>query len=144
MGHRPFTPAWAEAVKQAVNDSRQFRRAGASWRWPVALVLEAEPALGYGEDRALVLDLDRGRCRSASVQSPSSVSADFVLSGSYGTWKAFAHSRLDPIPALLRGRVRLVRGSLPRLLLHARAARALVRCAASVDTIFPDEAGPDG
>ncbi len=138
MGLRPFSPAWADAVRNAVNASDTFRREGRRWRWSIALVLEAEPGLGYPHARTLLLDLDHGRCLHASLDADGP-RADYVLSADYQTWKALVRKQMDPIKALLRGHVRLRRGSLPRLLLHVRVARALVHCAAAVDTAFPDE-----
>lgn len=144
MPLEPFTPEWAAAIKDAINASEAYRRAGHGWRWPIALVLEAHPDLGIHEDVAVVLELDRGRCRAARVVHGGKTPADYVLRGSYGVWKALVRGRMEPIAALVRGRIRLVHGSLARLLLHARAANALVRVAASVDMVFPDERGDPG
>lgn len=144
MPLHPFTPPWADAVRAAINTSESYRRAGAHWNAPVALVLEAAPHLGFPRDVALLLRLEAGRCVHARVLPASEANADFVLRAPYATWKALVRGQLEPMSALLRGRVQLVHGSLPRLIVHARAARALVRCAARVDMVFPDEARPEG
>jgi putative sterol carrier protein len=143
MPLHPFTPPWAEAVRDAINRSHTYRKAGAHWNAPVALVLQAAPHLGFPHDVALLLHLRAGKCHSATVlPARDELRAEYVLRAPYPTWKALVRGQLEPGAALLRGRVHLTRGSLPRLVVHARAARALVRCAADVDMVFPDESGP--
>ena len=48
---------------------------------------------------------------------------------------------LDPLAAVVTGRLAVVRGALTTLMLHVAAARALVAVARAVPTEFPDEAG---
>lgn len=131
-------------MREAINASQGFRKAGARWHAPVALVLQAAPHLGFTRDVALLLHLEAGRCTDARVLPAEEARADYVLRAPYPTWKALVRGKLEPMGALLKGRVHLVHGSLPRLLMHARAARVLVRCAAGVDMIFPDEGGAAG
>ncbi len=137
--HEPFTPAWADALCDAINDSVAYRHSARRWTWPVALVVDAEPDAGIS-GAAIQLDLDRGHCDAAAVVPTDGVTADYVLRGDSGTWKEIIVGDLDPLNALLRGRLRLVRGSLSRLALNAASARALARCAASVPTRFPEPA----
>lgn len=136
-GLRPFTAEWAAAFRDAIDASVAYRDAAQRWTWPLALVLDAAPALGYAGDTAILLDLDRGRCRSASV-STGVVTAPFVVRGEYDAWKQIIRGELDPIMAITRKRLRL-KGSLATIMLHARSAKLLVGCAAAVPTSFPDE-----
>lgn len=138
MKLRPFTPEWASAFRDAVEADAHYREVSAKWTWPVALVLDAAPELGYVEPIAIELALDRGRCQGAVIRPVGAVTAPFVLRASYATWKLVVKGELDPLAGVMRGRIH-VQGSLTTLMLHARSATALCHCARAIPTSFPDE-----
>lgn len=138
MSHRPFTVLWADALRAAIEDDADYRSAAAKWTWPVAMVLEPAAEFGYPEAVAIELALDRGRCAHAEVRDPSTVTAPFVLRATYATWKSIVRGELDVMSAVVHRKV-TVRGSLTTLMMHTRAAIALVACAQRVPTEFPDE-----
>ena len=88
---------------------------------------------------AVELALDRGTCSEARVVDPGQVKADFVLRASLDTWRALSSGALDAVGAVASGKVRLT-GSMMTLMLHAKAAKALVACARDVPTHFPETA----
>jgi putative sterol carrier protein len=139
MSHRPFSPEWAEALRDAIENDATYRETAVKWTWPVALVLDATPEAGFDEAVAVELVLDRGRCHGAAILHPDQVTAPFVLRAPYLTWKEVVRGDLDPLAGVTRGRIG-VRGSLATLMIHAKAATALVACARAVPTHFPDEA----
>ena len=136
--HRPFTAAWAEAFHAAIEGDETYRSAAAKWTWPVALVLAPAPEFGYPESIAVELQLERGRCHGAQVVAADAVTAPLALTAPYAVWKSIVRGELDPIAGVTRGKI-AVRGSLATLMMHARAATALVACAKAVPTEFPDE-----
>lgn len=138
LAHRPFSPEWATAFRDAIESDAHYRATAAAWAWPVALVLEATPAIGYADDVAVELTLERGRCHVAEIRAPRDLTAPFVLRADYATWKAVVRGELDPLAGVTRGRIR-VTGSLMTLMQHARAASALCACARTIPTRFPDE-----
>ena len=138
--HRPFTQPWADALCAAISADAAYRDAGAAWTWPVALVLERAPDLGYPDDVAVELALDRGACHGATVVAADDAQAPIVLRAAYDVWKALAVGALDPVAGVMGGRLRLARGSVMTLMANVRAATALVSCARAVPTAFPDEA----
>ena len=135
---RPFSQPWADAFCDAINASVAYRESARGWTWPLALVLERAPEYGYAEDTAVVLDLDRGECRSARVLPAAHADAPFAVRGPYDAWKAVARGALDPVAGIMLRRLTLV-GPLATLLAHVQSARELVSCAARVETDFPDE-----
>ena len=141
MADLPFTQSWADALRASINASHEYAAAAGSWTWPVALAMDPAPALGYPDAVAILLDLRHGECRAARALSPSALRAPFVVRGDYATWKEIMRGALDPVTGIMRKRLRLA-GSLATLIMHVRAAKALVACAASVPTIFPDEPAP--
>lgn len=104
----------------------------------MALVLEAAPEFGFSQEAAVEFALDRGICHSATVLDPSAVTAPFVLRAPYAVWKRIVRGLTDPVLAVAMRQVTL-QGSLSTLMMHAGAAKALVACARSVPTHFPDE-----
>lgn len=137
--HRPFTAAWADAFRSAIESDASYRSAAAKWTWPVALVLTPAPELGFAESVAVELQLDGGRCHAATIVTADAVTAPLALTAPYPVWKSIVRGELDPMAGVTRGLI-AVRGSLTTLMLHARAATALVACAKAVPTEFVDEA----
>jgi putative sterol carrier protein len=130
-----FSPAWADALRQAVNADAGYRDAAARWTNPVALVVEAGTGVEAGA--AVQVDLVAGTCRSAESISPDAVTAPFVLSATLASWKRMLIDNLDPITAVAKGDIRLTRGSIGTLMLHARGAKALLQCARQIETAWP-------
>ena len=130
-----FSPAWAAAFLVAVNSDADYRSAAQGWTNPVALVVA--PELGVTDGVAVQVDLQAGTCISAAALAPDEVSAPFVLTGALAAWKEIVADGTDPIAAVARGKVRLTRGSLGTLMMHAKAAKALLACAQKVETLWP-------
>lgn len=138
MSHRPFTTEWAAAFRDAIEADASYRDVAAKWTWPVALLMHPAPELGYPHSVAVELTLDRGRCHEAVIRSQEELSAAIVLSAPYQVWKSVVKGELDPLVGVTRGKI-AVKGSLATLMMHAKAATALVVCARAVPTEFPDE-----
>lgn len=136
----PFTQPWADAFRSAINADVAYRDVATQWIWPVALVLDAAPHFGYADDTAVEFGLDRGTCTSVRVLTVSEISAPFVLRASYTVWKRVVRGLTDPVMAVALRQIAF-HGSLSTLMMHAGAAKALVACARSVPTQFPDETG---
>ena len=135
---RPFTQPWADAIRDAINASVAYRSVAGTWAWPVALVLDAAPAFGYADAAAVLFELDRGTCTAARVVPVEAAAAPFVLRAPYGVWKRVVRGLADPMMAIALRQIHL-KGPLTTLMLHAAAAKALVACARTVPTHFPDE-----
>lgn len=138
MTHLPFTPPWAAAFREIIEHDAAYAQAAAKWIWPMALVLEATPEHGYPDPVAVELQLDRGRCHGAEIRAPEDVTAPFVLRAPWDVWKSVVRGEMDPLAAVVRGRI-TVQGSLATLMMQAKSAVALVECARAVPTRFPDE-----
>ncbi len=130
-----FSSAWADALLTAINGDAVYRDAGKGWTNPVALVVEPGAAVPHGA--AVQVDLRAGECLRSEEVAIDAVSAPFVLSADLATWMEIVHGATDPLMAVARGKVKLIRGSLGTLMLHAKGAKALVACARHVDTLWP-------
>ncbi|MDB4951455.1 MAG: putative sterol carrier protein [Gemmatimonadetes bacterium] len=141
MALEVFTEEWAAACCARIDGHAGFREAGAEWADAVVLVMLADPARGVAQDRAFHLDLHRGRCRGARPATAADLeTTPYVLTASPSAWEQILGGSLEPVAALMTGRLRLARGGLFALAKHAGAARELVRAAGEVPAVFPGAA----
>jgi len=139
MTNEILTEAWAAAWRDALNASDAYRRAAASWEGAVVAAVRAEPERGIVA-RAVFLDLWHGECRSARLASGSDVeTARYVLTASAATWAELLGGAVDPVSAVMGGRLELTKGSVMGLFPHITAARELVAAARAVPTALPPE-----
>ncbi len=136
--HDLFSEDWVRAWCRALNESEAYREAGAKWKGPIALVLDPDPARGVDEERAVRLDLDSGRCEEARAVTDGQLEATpTVIGGRPATWSRVLKGDLDPLSALMSGKLQLRSGSLAELMPHAQGAKELVSTARRVPTRFP-------
>src|SRR5919206_2879647 len=130
---------WVDDLAGRVNASADYRRAAATWEGDIAFVIGAEPDRGVREDVWVRLDLWHGECRAGGIVAPDDgARCRYVLRAPYSRWKEVVRGRLDPIKAMLQGKLKL-QGDLPTIVRHVRAANELVRITSSVPTEFVDE-----
>ncbi len=133
-----FSEEWSRAYCEALNRHQPYGRAAEGWEGAVVLVMRRDPAQGIEEDRAVFLDLRHGGCRGARVATEDDLrDALYRLSADPTTWRQILAQKLDPISALMQGKLRLERGSLMTMTHYAPAARELVVAATQVEAVFP-------
>jgi putative sterol carrier protein len=132
---------WFAEYVRGINASQEYREAAAKWEGDVSLVFEAEPDKGLSEDVWGWLDLWHGECRAGRlVPAEEGSAARFVVRAPYSRWKDIIRGKLDPVKGIMQGKLKL-RGDLPAIIRHVRAANELVHLASEVETEFPDETG---
>ena len=131
---------WVAAYGAAIGASDAYKNASQEWtHGAVALVMPAQPDIGIPEDVGILLDLDRGVCRSARlVPRAEAQQAPFVLTAEYRYWKQILKKELGPIAGIMQRKVAL-QGSLPIVVKFIKSAEALVDAATRVPTLFLDE-----
>jgi putative sterol carrier protein len=132
------TEAWAAALVAEINASSEYRNAAAKWgdgfNGNVLLVFEADSTLPKAH--ALLVELETGSCRGASfVPGVSHPDAGFGLRAPFGVWRDVLSRKTLAATAILTGKMK-VEGDTMTLLKHTAAHRALVACAAAIDTEF--------
>jgi putative sterol carrier protein len=133
------TEDWFHALEERINASQGYRDAAADWEGDIAFVIQAEPDRNVPADVWGYLDLWHGACRDARVVTPEQgAEARYVLTAPYTRWKDIVRGDLDPIKAMMQGKLK-VRGDLPTIVRYVRAAVELVHQTGEVDTAFPDE-----
>jgi putative sterol carrier protein len=138
----PLFPSkeWLDAYVLRINQSAEYRDAAAKWEGDMAYVFEAEPDKDVPGEIWLWLDLWHGECRGAMYDVPPQQGdkAKFIIRAPYSRWKEVIRKQLDPVKGMLQGKLKL-KGDLPTIMRHVRAANELVNVAASVPTEFVDE-----
>lgn len=138
MAAEIFTEKWAKVWEKKINTNAAYKKAAANWEGAIALVMTADSSRGIPKERAVVADLWHGDCRGASAAAEDDVAgAPYVIKASPAVWKDVLAGEVDPIFGLLRGKLKLAKGSLFSLVPYAVAAKELVNSAAAVDTSFP-------
>lgn len=133
-----FTEEWSRACCEQLNQHEGYRQAAADWEGASVMVMTADPAQGVHEDRAVYLDAARGRCNGARTATPEDMEeAPYVFRADPATWKRLMAGEVEPVQAVMTGKLKLTRGSLMTLAKHAAAATAMVKAVAQVESTFP-------
>jgi len=139
MSHQFPSEAWAAAYQKAVNENPQYRSAGKDWtHGKVAFVVKADPSLDLPNDMAILLDVNAGECHGAAYMTGDAArtGAAFAVEGPYDHWKQLILEGLDPIKALMQGRLRLTKGHLPTMIRYVESSKQLLASAQNVPTAF--------
>lgn len=133
-----FSGDWAAAWSDVLNASDRYRESAADWEGAIVFEMTAEPSHGLEEDRRVWMDLWKGTCREGRVATEADLNdAPFVISADPATWKRIFGKEVDPLLALMQGRLKLTRGNMATLARYVGAAKELVACATQVETAFP-------
>ncbi len=138
--HDLFSTPWANAWEKALNNNAIYRNAAEKWEWPVILEIEDLPTESKGLHSQLYLDLWRGQCRSVRPAEPEdNNSAAYIISAPLNVWRPVLDGHSDPMMALMRGKLKLVKGKMFKLARYSNAAKQMVLSAREVPTRFPGE-----
>ncbi|MBE0689737.1 MAG: DUF1298 domain-containing protein, partial [Anaerolineae bacterium] len=133
--YKLFSEAWAKAFREVINQSDEYRRAGANWTaGSLVFTMNAAPAHDFPQPASVYLSLHRGECRDAHAINSydAKQQGDFIIAGDYAAWMEVLSGRTSPLIMLTTGRLILRKGSLLKLLPHTRSATELVNCARRV------------
>jgi putative sterol carrier protein len=138
MAAEIFSDKWAQAWGKSIGANAAYKKAAANWEGAIALVMSPDGSRGIPQERAVIADLWHGDCRGAKAAGETDLAeAPFVIKASPETWKSVLAGEVDPIFGLLRGKLKLAKGSIFSLVPYAIAAKELVNSASRVETSFP-------
>jgi len=132
---------WTQAYKDAINSNEAYKVAGKDWtHGVVAMVVKADPSLGIPEDIGMWLDVHGGECRECRLISRAEAeNAAFVIVAEYSRWKQVIKKEVDPIKAMMQGKLKLTKGHMPTIVKYVNSSRQLVESTTRVPTKFRDE-----
>jgi putative sterol carrier protein len=129
---------WAEAFCQALNESPQYRTAASRWEDDIIfLAVNVPPEAGEGGTVAMKLLLKHGQCHGAEVYTGDAATradAPYILEADYKTWLDVIAGKIQPIPAMVLGKIKVKKGSFATLAQYASAALAMIEAARRVET----------
>ncbi len=132
-----FSKKWIDDWKAAINSSDEYKAHGAGWNAPLILkVTDSHKFLNNPDAIGFYLDLKAGVCdelRYASAKDEPN--ADAILSAVAETWIKMIESGKDPLMMLMKGKLKLEKGSMVLLSTQTKAAKALLDAAPAVEKI---------
>ena len=133
-----FTEEWCVACCERLNQRESYRTAAAGWEGAAVLLMSADPAHGNHQDRAVWLDINNGSCRGTRVATAEDLeTAPYLFRAGPAEWKRLLAGEVDPVAAVMTGKLKLSRGNLFTLARYAAAAREMVHAAGEVGGTFP-------
>jgi putative sterol carrier protein len=137
MEHDFLSDAWVSALKERLATSEAYKKATKDWKTSITFALLPDADKGI-EPAAVVLDLDKGECKSATrVTGPGPYEGDYVIRGVLENWKKLLTKELFPVPALMSQQLQLVKGSSTSLMMKMGATQGLLDEAGAVPTKWP-------
>ncbi len=127
---------WAEAFCKALNESSEYRSAAAKWEGDIIfLATNLPPVLVIGDKSAMKFCLKHGHCNCVEFyQGDSAAQADapYILEADYKTWLDVIAGKLQPIPAMVLGKIKVKKGSFSVLAQYVTASLAMIKAAQKV------------
>jgi putative sterol carrier protein len=140
MAIEVFSEEWSHACCAQLNRHEPYQKAASNWEGAIVMVMRADARAGLDEDRAAYFDLHHGACRGARAASPEDrEGAPYVMTAPPGVWKQIFSRQLEPISAIMFGKLKLERGSMFTLARYTTAAKEMVNAASMVEGSFPGE-----
>ena len=137
-----FSEEWCVACCDRLNQRESYHLAAAGWEGAAVLLMSADPAQGVHADRAVWLDIHHGQCRGTRVATDEDLeTAPYLFRADPAAWKRLLAGEIDPVTAVMTGKLKLSRGNLFTLAKYAPAAREMVLAAGEVGGNFPPAAG---
>ena len=130
------SPEWAEKYCEALNNNEKYEKAGKGWVWPILFLVEDLPEdskAQYPGQPGFVLYLENGKCKKVEwYDDASNADAPYVLSAKYKAWLDIIEGKLNPLTAIVRRKLKLVKGDYGTVMRYPIAALEMVKSAQQV------------
>lgn len=129
-----FSEEWVEAFGKAINDNPNYRPSALTWEGDMLFVIEPSGNLDH-KVRVLVA-LYHGDCTGTKlIKEGEEVEAEFVITGNYENVLQVIKKEIDPIRAIMAGKLRL-EGNMAKVMRHTKAAQEIVVSLGNIETDF--------
>ena len=135
MGTQFPSDEWAKMMMEDLNKSDTYLEAAKNWEGDFYFIID--PFGKHDKPTMLYMDLMHGKCREAFyVIDPDVRKPVFRLSGTIENWKKVMTKQMDPMQAMMTGKLKL-QGNMAMVMKNVRAAKELVESCTRIDTDFP-------
>lgn len=126
-----FNREWLNEWKNSLSNSKNYKKAGKNWNNRVLLKFKPVPdILSEVSSLGFYLDLQYGECVELRyAQSDDEERCDIVLQADELTWIRLMEEKKDPTMMIMKGKLKLDKGSLITLSTQRFAAKALLETA---------------
>lgn len=134
MKVKVLSEEWVEAVGKAINNNPNYKPTALTWEGDMLLVFE--PSGNLDHEVRVLLRLYHGECTGTRlIPEGEEVETEFIMSGPYLNFVSVVKKEIDPIRALMSGKLKL-EGDMAKLMRNAKAALEMVNSFANVDTDY--------
>ena len=126
--------------KNSIEESKRYKQKATEWNAPLMLKFSPVPELLKNQGMCgFFLDLQYGECHELryAEESDEQVS-DVILTADSNTWKILIKEKKDPTMMIMKGKLKLEKGSMVLLSLQREAARALLETAPVIKELESD------
>jgi putative sterol carrier protein len=126
---------WIKEFGRQINSSKAYEESAKDWEGDFIFVMEADST--YPKTVYFFVGLLHGKSTdTAMIESEKAREAQFALTAAVATWRKIIEGKLDPIQAIMTGKLKL-KGNLAKVLRYPKSAKELVNCVKQVPTEFP-------
>jgi len=141
------TPEWVEAMGRNYNaDPDNQNKVFKGMNIFLTFRVKADPKFGLDSDICFATHLENGIYQSDSTllsKDEAEAKSDFILSASPDVWKSVIKKHKGFVAAFMGGKIKLDKGSAPKMISLASKSSAVVEAFYKIDTEWPDEMSPD-
>ena len=135
MGVKFPSDEWVKMMMEDLNKSDAYMEAAKNWEGDFYFIID--PKENTEKPAILYMDLWHGKCRDAFfVTDPDSRKPVFRLSGTAENWKKVMTKQMDPMQAMMTGKLKLA-GNMSMVMKNVRAAKELVESCTRIETDYP-------
>ena len=135
-----FSNEWADALKVSINENVAYKEAAAKWNDGLLLVLGKDKKVNAADNPAIYLDLQHGDCLAARIANEADFeTAAYILVANTKNWESILEGKVAPLSAIMRGKLKLAKGSMATLARYVNAAKEIVVSAQSLDSEIPQQ-----
>jgi len=128
---------WTKELSRQLNESKDCERSAKDWEGD--FISMVEPDDSFRGQVFLYLGLLHGKSPDAAmVASETERKAEFTIRAPFGTWRKVIEGKLDPIQAMMTGKLKL-RGNLMKVMRYPKAAKEIITCCSKIPTDFGDQ-----
>jgi len=132
-----FTEEWIAQWRSSIRKSDDYKKRAREWNAPILLKFDPVPEqLKERGKNGIFLDLQYGECHALHLGDQNDeVKSDIILTADEETWIRLIKEKKDPTMMIMKGKLKLEKGSLVLLSTHRAAAKSLLETAPLAETV---------